>query len=171
MEYKKKNILLLVSFVVMLLVSYQLAIKKTVELKKRVAIQKKELSLLSNAQERLVFLKSQNSVLDSILKSKEISIASSYEQTLLNGVTKHAKKHSLQIIVFEKSHVHVNDDFQTRTYTISVKGTFADLFSFHQDIEKDRLGIIQSVQFLKKRNYRTKKEEVSCDILIQKIES
>lgn len=171
MEYKKKNIILLASFVLMVLVSYQFAIKRTLDMKLLCEQQQTEIDLLSNASEKIAYYTQQNRTLDSILKSFEVTVESSYEQTLLNAVTKHAKSKKLQIISFQKPHVFKDDDFEIKTYTISLKGNFSDLFQFHKLMEKDRLGKIMNVFFEKKRNYKYRRDDIYYTLQIQKVES
>ena len=74
-----------------------------------------------------------------------------------------------EIVSFEKPHTYVADGANLLTFTIEMKGSFRDLMLFSSSLEKQQLGKISSTSFIKKRNYRTRRNELFCTILLQKL--
>jgi hypothetical protein len=171
MDYKLKNKLLLVGFIISLILIYQFAIVKTIEAKKVVSILRKENALLHHISENITYLKKEEIVLDSILKSVDVSIDNSFQQTLLQKITVFTKKNKLQIIAFKEPHQLITNNTKLSTYAFEVKGTFISLLKMVNYIEQLQLGELISIEYKKKKNYRTNSNYLICKIFLQKISS
>jgi hypothetical protein len=169
MTDKQKNIALIVGFLILLLISYQLAIKNTFVLKKRANELQQEKELLSNASQRIFNLQQENRYLDSILMKKEISIENSFQQTLLQKLNTFQKSISISIISFHEPHSIEQNNTVIKTYSFEIKGNFNALLKLLNTLETQQLGQLISIDFEKKKNYRRNKEELIGKFFIQKL--
>lgn len=169
MNSKQKNRMLVLGFVAILLVAYQFSFKKTFELGTSIQNLSKEKELLSNANERIHYLQQHNTHLDSILQSNNVSADRSFEQNLFQRLEKLRKEHKTTIVSFDQPHEFVSDEATMLSYTIEVKGDFRNLMLFASSLEKQRMGKFSSVEFVKKRNHRKRKNELICKIILQKL--
>jgi len=168
MNSKQRNIALVVGFVVMLLISYRFAIKKTFDLGVKIEKLGKDKALLDNAEAQIQGLKMEEQYLDSILQSNDLSIENTFQQTLLIKVTQFTEKHKLKLISSNEPHSFVADGANLLTYEVEVKGSFRNLMLFANDMEQQRLAKVSSLQFIKKRNYRTRRNYLVCKLLLQR---
>jgi len=169
MTGRQKNSVLLSGFIIMLLIAYQFSFKKTAAIKTNLNKLKNDKALLSNANEQIACLQGKNKYLDSILKSNDVSTNQSFEQNLFQKITRLSKGHKTEIVSFEKPHIYVADGANLLTFTIEMKGSFRDLMLFSSNLEKQQLGKISSTSFIKKKNYRTRRNELFCTTLLQKL--
>lgn len=169
MTSKQKNKVLVIGFFALLLVAYQFSFKRTFELSSRIDQLTEDKSLLENASERIGYLQQENSYLDTVLKSNDVSADQSFEQNLFQKISKLRAEHKVEIVSFEKPHEFVTEGSTLLSYTIEVKGGFRELMFFSSSLEKQRLGKFSSVQFLKKRNPKKRKNELIARIVMQKL--
>lgn len=169
MSNQRKNTFLLLGFLALLFISYQISIKKTFAIKTQVTRLEKERDLLSNATHKIFLLQQENKYLDSILTKNNLSIESSFQQTLLEKLTAFAKKQSVDIISFKDPHSFKNNTMTLKTYAFEVKGYFNALLLLTNEIEKQQLGRLISVNFVKKKNYRRNRNELIGQFFIQKL--
>ncbi|PQJ76535.1 hypothetical protein [Polaribacter glomeratus] len=170
MTDQQKNIGLVAGFLILLLISYQFSIKKTLELKDSASELKKEKEMLSNASQRIFDLQQENKYLDSILQKKEISIENSFQQTLLQKLNSFQKIVPVEIISFNEPHTFEENNTILKTYSFEIKGEFSSLIKLMNTLERQQLGKLISVDFEKKRNYRKNKEELIGNFYLQKLE-
>lgn len=168
MTSKQKNIALLVGFLLVLLLSYQFAIKNTLQAKDKYNELQKEKQLFENSKNKIGYLNAQNTYLDSILKSNEIIVDVSFQQVILNKVSKYVEQHQLKIISFNSPHIFKNNTNTLTTYQLEIEGDFIQLVNFVNYFENQRLGNLVSVSFLKKKNYRRNKNYLTVSIYLQK---
>ncbi|MDG2194263.1 MAG: hypothetical protein P8K77_05320 [Polaribacter sp.] len=168
-DYKLKNKLLVAGCVAMLFVVYQFAIQKTIDSKKVLRELTAEKELLHNAADRIAVLQQQNVHLDSLLNSYDISINSSFQQVLLQKITRFAKKKKLQVIAFNEPHQFASNGTKISTYSFEVKGNFIPLLQLVQFLEQQQLGALISIHFEKKKNYSANRTYLTCKLLLQKV--
>lgn len=168
MTNQQKNIALVLGFLLLLIISYVFSIQKTLDLKSRTKELKKEKEMLSNASELIFSLQQENRYLDSILLKKELSIENSFQQTLLQKLNTFSKTATIEIISFDEPHINIENNTNLKTYSFEVKGSFSSLLKLVNTIEKQQLGEIISINFEKKKNYRSNKEELIAQFYIQK---
>ncbi len=169
METRKKNIALVVGFVLMLFLSYQLSVKKTFELKSKIEKLSSDKELLSNAEQKIKRLQIQNKHLDSILISNDVSIDQSFEQSLVEKITKLKELHQVELISYDKPHSFEYDGAKMLSYTIEIKGDFRKMMLFASELEKQRLGEFSSVRIEKKMNYRKGRNELIGTLILQRL--
>ena len=170
MKDKQENILLIVGFLFLLIISYVFSIQKTLDLKLRLKALKKDKELVSNASNRIFSLQQENQYLDSILQQKDLSIENSFQQTLLKKLNVFSKTTPVEIISFQEPHAFKEKNANIMTYSFEIKGNFSALLKLINNIERQQLGEIISVHFEKKKNYRRNKQELIAKFYIQKLE-
>ncbi len=169
MDIKIRNKILVVGFVFLLFVVYKLAISKTIETRSSVSKLLVEKKLLSNVTAKIAQLKLKEYQLDSILKSYNLSIDNSFQQTLLQKVTEFSKKEKLQIIQFKEPHIFIDNEANRSTYSFELKGNFISLLKIVNYLEDLQLGQLISINFVKRKNYRANTNYLTCEILLQKV--
>lgn len=172
MTIKQKNSILLAGFVFMMWVAYQLSFSKTIDLKNQYQVLKKEQQMMRNVSQKLDYLNQQNKHYDAILKSKRIAVGSSFQNNLLKAITSYCKENHLKVITFNKPHIHLKDNASINTYSFVIRGDFTKVNHLIYELEQTyKFGIIKSVHFEKKKNYRHNNYYLDCTILLQQIES
>ncbi|WP_117885593.1 hypothetical protein [Aureibaculum luteum] len=172
MNLKKKNILLLIGFLLMLWVAYQFSFSKTLTLKKQYQTLKIEQELLSNVSGKLLSLKQVNIYYDSILKSKKISTENSFQNNLLQRISVFSDSTNISIVNFNTPHIFEVDNAIINTYSFTLKGDFSSITRLVFELEQEyKLGKIISVHFEKKKNYRRNSNYLEGTILLQKVDS
>jgi hypothetical protein len=169
MNLQQKNSALVIGFLVMLLVAYSFSIRKTFELKKSLNELRKEKEVMFNAEEQLFKLQNENGQLDAVLLKNDLSIENSFQQTLLQKINSFSMNKNCEIIAFNEPHSYISADANLMTYIFELKGNFNELVSFTNYIERQRLGTVQGIHFLKKKNYRKNREELIGTFYIQKL--
>ena len=169
MTAKQKNIGLVVGFCSILFIAYQFSFKKTIEVKsnlKQLAIEQK---LFSNAIKRSNYLQQENTYLDSILASSNISINKSFVHYFIEKITDLKELYKVALISYEKPHTFKFDSATMLSYSIEIKGEFRNLMLFTSSLEQLQMGEFAVVSFEKKKNYSTRKEELYCKLILQKL--
>jgi hypothetical protein len=169
MNNKNKNILLVVGFFVVLFIAYSFSIKKTMEAKELLTTLWSEKELQSNAQSKIFNLQQENAHLDAILRKRDLSIENSFQQTLLKKINSFAEKEKITIISFEEPHEFERNEINLKTYFFEIKGDFRALLKLINELERQQLGQLVSVNFTKKKKYRTNRTALSCQFYIQKL--
>ncbi|CAM1365447.1 conserved hypothetical protein [Tenacibaculum sediminilitoris] len=173
---KKNNsnrnlILLAVGFVVVLLISYPLTIQKTVQLKKEYRKGQQRLQDAKNADQQINTLLQENRFLDSILKANDLQVNASFQQLLLNKITKYTQDNSsLKLTSLSSPHKFESKQIK-ETYIIETKGSFTGLLKFLHYLENQRLGEVTSITFKKNKNYRKNTFELFLKIYLQKVKT
>jgi hypothetical protein len=128
-----------------------------------------EKELQSNAQSKIFNLQQENAHLDAILRKRDLSIENSFQQTLLKKINSFAEKEKITIISFEEPHEFERNEINLKTYFFEIKGDFRALLKLINELERQQLGQLVSVNFIKKKKYRTNRTALSCQFYIQKL--
>jgi hypothetical protein len=164
-----KNKLLIIGFFLLLFMAYSFSIKKTMEAKQLLTTLRSDKELQETAQSKIFNLQQENAHLDSILRKRNLSIENSFQQTLLKKINSFADKEKITIISFEEPHQFESNKTNLKTYFFEIKGDFRALLKLINEFERQQLGQLTSLNFVKKKNYRTNRTELSCQFYIQKL--
>jgi hypothetical protein len=171
MDIRIKNKILVIGFIVSLFIVYKFAVSNTIEVKKMVKNLNNEKLLLNNISDKILNLQVKEAQLDVILKKRNISINHSFQQTLLQNVNSLAEENSLQIIAFNEPHKYNSGITKLFTYSFEVKGDYISLLRMINHLESLQLGNLISVNFEKKKNFRSNIHYLTCKVLLQKVSS
>lgn len=171
MSLKQKNIVLLIGFVLLLWLTYQFSITKTFEAKNEYNTLLNQKELLSNVPQKISYLKQQNKHLDSLLETNKITVESSFQNNLLQFINNYAIDNQLKLVAFNEPHQFVENDAILKTYSFTVKGSFNMILQLIHTLENyGNYGKLVSVNFDKKKNYKTNSVYLECSIYLQRIE-
>ena len=171
MTYKQKNIALVIGFLLLLWLSYQFSIPKTLNLKKQYNNLLEDTAILENGLDKIRQLKAENSYYDSIFESKKIAASSSFQNNLLTKVTAFGAENNLKVVSFNAPHVFDNNGTYINSYGLTVRADFNTITTLIYELEHNfKLGKIISVHFKKKRDYRRRRNYLDCELLLQRIE-
>jgi hypothetical protein len=171
MKIDKKNIALLAGFVLTLILAYQLSISKTFDTRRKFLELQEQTKMQSGITSEIAYLKQQNEYYEKELEKNQISIGSSFQSNLLKIINSFASTNNLQITSFHEPHVFKQQESVTKTYRFSVKGDFSTILRLVHSIEQyGNYGNIVSLDFKKKKNYKSNKEYLECGVLLQRKE-
>jgi hypothetical protein len=167
MTKKQKNILLIVGFVVLLYICYQLAIGKTLEQKEQYDTLSKEVLLSKNAPKKLSLLKQKEVYYDSLLTKYKLD-GSSIQNNLLKVINAHAKTNGIKVVSFLEPHVITKNDLIIKTYDFTLEGRYNAINQLIYQLEQHtKFGEIISLHFEKKKNFRTGRYYLQARVLLK----
>jgi len=159
-----------IGFLLVLYLSYVLAISKTVETKREFLALQQEEQQFNNLSQQLFLLRKKEHYLDSTLQSLNLG-NTSMENNLLRRVNQEAEKHQLKVMDFNPPHVYNDNGTVYKTFHLVLRGTFLDILKAIQAIEQQgSFGEVAHIEFTKQKNYRTSQNYLEATIFIQKLE-
>jgi hypothetical protein len=167
-SYKRRVYLLYAGFLIISIISYDLAFKKTINCISEVKDKTRQISVLNDAPEKLHFFEEKVKTLNLLSASNQNE--SSYEAFLLSKASALARDKSLMIAELPKCDIFLKDGITLKVQKIVLKGTFINLVSFLNSLEKDKtVGNVSSVDFYPVKSLQNKKVEVNMRIYLQMI--
>ncbi|NRB84035.1 MAG: hypothetical protein HRU49_09730 [Winogradskyella sp.] len=167
MTSKTKNRLLIVGFVLMLCMSYQLSISKTIAAKQRYETLSQDALLFNNAPKQISMLRQKEKHFDSILGKYQLN-GLSLQNNLLKTIADLAKKHRLKVISFNEPHKTENDEMSTNHYQFGLQGDFNGILQLVYVLEQEtRFGEVVHLNFERKKNYRTNRYYLEAQVLLK----
>ncbi|CAM1355525.1 hypothetical protein [Tenacibaculum ascidiaceicola] len=161
--------MLLFSFIALLSFIYVFSISKTLGYKKKLIKLQQEREIIDNSTIELKLLKEKSIYLDSILKQENISVTNSFQQIILKKINEFKKENKIELIEFSSSINVLDSNTNIQLYPLIIKGNFNELLSFLNYIEQQGLGEIKNINFLKKKDYKTRKNFLILKLYIKKI--
>ncbi|GAA4235713.1 hypothetical protein GCM10022291_18350 [Postechiella marina] len=167
MTNKTKNIVLIVGFIIVLILCYQLAVSKTLALKKDYNALKKEELLFKNTPKQLSLLKQKQKYYNSLLNKYQIQ-GGSIQNNLLKTINIFSKQNDLKVVRFLEPHLVSDNDLTVKTYRFSVEGNYNALVKlFHHIEQQTKFGEIINLHFVKKKKNRTGKYYLQAHVLLK----
>ena len=167
MTKQYKNLVLLVGFVLVLTLSYKLAIKNTLELKNKHTQLENENGLILKGPQQLNILKQKTVYYDSILGQYKLD-KSSIQNNLLKVINKYATKNQLKVVDFIEPHITTTNDLVIKTYNFTLEGPYNTINQFIFLLEQEtKFGEIISLSFEKKKNYKTAAYYLQARVLLE----
>ncbi len=169
-NFKNKNILLLLLFLLALLLCYKLAISNTLTLRKEYLSLKKEEQLFNNIPQQLTLLSKKEMYLDSVLQKWDLN-NSAMENNLLRVVNKEAAKNDIKVIDFNAPHTNIEGSNNVMTYIFTLEGSYASIIKVIHDLETKRnFGSVTHLGLEKKKDYRNRRTYLEAVVYIQNLE-
>lgn len=167
MTYKSKNISLVVGFILVLILSYQLAISKTFTLRNEYYVLKKEALLFKNTPKQLSLLKQKQIYYDSLLHRYQIK-GTSVQNNLLKTINTFTESNNLKVVRFLEPHAFKKNDLVIKTHQFTLEGDYnAILKLIHYLEQQTKFGEIINLHFQKKKNFKTGKFYLQADVLLK----
>ena len=166
MTSRGKNILLVVSFLLLCFIAYQFSIRKTLALKENITTLEDKASQTENFRLEERQLNQKQSYLDSILVSHNLR-NTSVQNNLLDFLNQQAIETNVSIQSFNEPHSVEINNRATISYQFMLEGPFNELQELLFKLDKTKgFGVIKNVHFEKKRNYRSAIEYIECSVII-----
>ncbi|MFY7669768.1 hypothetical protein ACOSP6_01635 [Tenacibaculum sp. MEBiC06402] len=169
MSYKRKNILLLIGFIVSIPLLYYTTFKSTIDLKNTYAKLLKEKIETDNITSRTLAFRYEGKYIDSILAKENIFVDNSFQQILLKKINGYQESSKIEIIEFNNPIEVLDNSIKSQLYPITIKGDFNSLLQFLNYFEREGLGEIKSYSFKKKKDYARRKEYLVLELLLKKV--
>ncbi len=170
MTIQQKNKVLVLGFLGMLVLGYFLAISETVALKNNYTRLKNSERLNANIPQRLKALEQKEVHYDSLLKHYQIT-ETSLQNNLLQTIDRYAKDHTIKVLSFKEPHTFQEKDKNTYSYAFSVSGDFAGILGLAYQLEqRSKFGMIASLDFEKKTNYRNGSKSLEGHFILQLVQ-
>jgi len=167
MNTKLKNRVLLLAVAVAIVLCYNLAISKTLELHKEQKALEEQAVMFKNTPKQVSLLKQKQMYYDSILTKNQL-IGSSLQNNLLKTINTYASKQDLKVLEFQEPHVATVNELLVKSYRFTVEGSFKGIMALLYTIEqKTRFGEIINVEFEKKKDYKTQKEHLQASVILK----
>lgn len=168
---KQKKIFFLTGFLILVWLAYEFSFSKTIEIHKEYSKLKLQDDLFLMAAENMNNLKQQEKHITSLLRKYQISSESSFQNNLLSKINRHCLKSQTKIIRFNDVHrFQLRNNAIQETYQFTIESDFISILNFVYSLEvENQFGKIISLQFKKKKNYRTKNENLFCTVFLQRV--
>ena len=170
MQLNRKNKLLLFGFLVVLYLSYSLAISKTIFYYNQYQSQKEQINNIENSPKMLLLLKIKEKQVDKWLLLNNSS-SNSFQNDFLKELTTYSENHNLKIIDFVEPHKFSDKELTVSSYSFALEGSFNAILKLVNFIEnKGNLGTIKHINSIKNTNFKTNQDYLTTTIIIQKNE-
>lgn len=167
MTSKTKNTILILSFLITLMVCYQLAIVKTIDLKKEYNNLKQQEILFANTPKQVMLLKQKQQYYDGLLSKYQLN-GSSVQNNLLKTINIFADSTNIRVIGFLEPHIIHKNDLKISTYQFTLEGDYNAIIKLIHKLEQDtKFGEIIHLAFEKKTNLRTGNVSLQAQILLK----
>lgn len=171
MSYKRKNIILIIGFVLSLPLLYYTTFSNTIELKKTHTKLLKEKDDADNITSRTLIYKQEGKYIDSVLAKENIFADNSFQQILLKKINGYQESYKIEIIEFSNPIEVLDNSIKAQLFPVVVKGDFNTLLRFLNYFEQEGLGEIKSYSFKKKKDFSRRREYLALELLLKKVVS
>lgn len=166
MNSKRKNIVLVVGSVLLLVLCYKLAIQKTLENRTEYNKLKEQEALFNDLPKQFGLLNEKNKYYDSLLNRFQIT-ETSIQNNLLKTINKRTKELNVKVIDFNEPHVFVENETRKNSYMFVLEGSFENMLKLIQQLEqKTKYGEIMNVHMEKSKRPRSRKEILQATVMI-----
>lgn len=153
----------------MLLVSYQFAIRNTLDARKDFKRLELQSNQVRNIPKTIATLRQKESYYDSILKKMDIG-DTSVQNNLLRTINEEARGRNVKVMGLNEPHVEIEDNNRRITYSFSLGGGYTGILKTVHTIErKGNFGEIVHLGFEKKKNYRTGRSSLEAIVFVQQV--
>ena len=171
MNQKNKNILLIVGLILFWILAYAFGFSKTIDLIAQNDKLQAQKEIHQSAPAQLAALAKKEKQLNEILAKNNVE-GSSVQNNLLKTLQNLSSTSDFMVVNFEEPHVSVDEPSNkvTTTYNFTLEGDYKSLLSVVYALEqKYSFGNIVHTGFEKKKNYRTRKNYLQCNVLLQRL--
>ncbi|PRP65882.1 hypothetical protein [Nonlabens agnitus] len=166
MKKYKKEVLLVLYFVILVWACYSLAIKKTMDKKNELNVLKLNTQKYEQIKNSLLMLRKREKDYDAILLENNIDVATTRKGLLeiLNGIQDSV---GVRLVAYEKPHTFEENNIRTKTYRFIVEGNFNDINKTIYLLEQNVLvGRVRHLNFKVEKNYKENNKYLQAEIFI-----
>lgn len=170
MNSKRKNILLIIGFSVLLFICFKLALVKTLDLKKEYQELKSKEKLFENLPKQLALLNRKQVYYDSLLVTYQRN-SSSVQNNLLQTINSFADSSNIKVIQLLKPHTVNNNELKINSFQFSLAGNYNNVIKLVHNLEqKSKFGEIVNLHLEKKKDFRTGKYYLQAHLILRSFE-
>jgi hypothetical protein len=167
--YKKKLKFLLYSFVVFMVIAYNVTIRRTIELNQECKKLKEQSEYITNAPMLISQLESKQRTFDRII-GMNINSGLEFQKVLLERLGEYCAANHIVLRDFPEVSRFVNDDYLLETHEVALEGNFSGLVRLVYNLEqKYRLGKIISLKYEAVKDLKTGELHLVARFFIQNI--
>ncbi len=167
--YKTKILYLLTVFVLLLILSYSLAVKKTFQLKRICKDLKSKIGQVDNAPELISKLSARLNQIDDIVGTS-LETKVDIQDLIIDEVSHYCQQQNINFRELPARHTFNEKDYLVETHIVRIQGGFKKLVKLLYLIENEyNLGRVSSTRFFTTKNIKTKRTELLLEIYIQNI--
>lgn len=167
MSGKTKNIILIVVFLIASFICHELAISKTIALKKEHAALTQQSNIFDNIPKQIALLKQKEKYYDSLFLKYQLN-GGSIQNNLLKTINSYANVSNLKIVSFLEPHIIHTSDLKISTYQFTLEGDYNNILKLIHKLEQEtKFGEIINLHFVKKTNYKTGTEYLQAQVLMK----
>lgn len=169
LNYKTRNLLLLVLSLLVGYFAYSRAITATLNLKSECYLLEQQSVQAESASEKIKIVRLEISNINHLLGSGKKGI-SDVNRELVEFITREASKRSLTLRDFPEVHFFKGPQMNLYTQTCTIQGTFKEIVQLLFDLENEFAGVnVTSVKFHTKQDMKTKKNYLYAECFIQSV--
>lgn len=170
MKLDKRNKLLAGGLLLLLVLSYYLALDKTLVLRRTSQELSSEAAQFSDISGKLAVLQQKQRHYDSLLVQMNMD-DSSLQNNLLKQLNRQAALHDIKVMDFNPAHTHESEGTRFDTYSFDLRGNYTDILKVLYDLEqKGNYGEIVHLAFEKKKDYRTRRYHLDAMVFVQQLQ-
>lgn len=167
MKLDNKNKILFIGFVLLLFLSYHLAIKKTLYLRADYLGNLENQELAKNIPLELAALSKKEIYLDAQFDKRNLS-SSNFQTDLLKFLNENDTTKSVKLIEFKSPHIFQDKSAENVTYMMKLEGRYTEILNVLYSLENQSgFGIISHTSFEKQSNHRTQKEHLQSSVFLK----
>ncbi len=169
LTYKKKVMYLFAGFVILLILSYSLSIRRTVKLGEICTNLEEQKESLQNAPSKIQKIGNELNNINAMI-GKDMHVDMDVQSAILEKTGHYCQHQRLTLKSFPKTHYYKDKDYLVMTNKLVVEGEFIKILKLIYKFEqKFQLGKIISVQFEKERDRKTKRMKLYGSLFIQNV--
>lgn len=169
LTYKKKNGLLLGSIVLLLIIVYFVAIRKTVNAYSSYKENQEKVLNANSAPQKVAYYKKKLADIENIIKKQQGS-GMDNQELLLSVVSDYCNENDLVLKDFPLPVIYTDKDYTIETSIFEIQGGFIKLLKLIYELEqKTVVGKVMCVNYEIKKNYKTKSFALTATIYLQNI--
>lgn len=168
----KKITLLLFTYGITLVFCYLMAVSPTIKYYNQYNKQLETLANFKklNTTEKKLYQKDQQ--LNNFLNTYNRDDNTTFQNNLLQKLNRFCTTDKLEIIAFNAPHLFLSHGIITSSYSFTLKGNYKDILETLNSIENSPgIGVIKSIHFIKKKNYKTGKNYLTASVILEKKEN
>lgn len=169
LTYKRKNGLLAVTSILLLLVVYSLGINKTIKAHHEYSESEKKMKIAENAPQMAAQLEKELILMD-IKLGNQSTPGQNTSENLLSLITNYCQNNHAVLREFPQTTIANQGDMIIETNQFVVGGSFATILKLVYILEqKHKVGKVASVKYQLKKDFKTKEMLLTATVFIQNI--
>lgn len=169
MTQKNKNILLIIGFLLVLVLSYRMAFSRTLSAHREVNALEEETVTFENLAGMSATLNAREKFADSVLRKNNIR-NSSIQNNLLELLNQESEEKHFTITEFNEPHEFTENGATITSYRFTLRGEFNVMQDVLYTLEQQyNFGKVSHVNFHKKRDYRKRKDYLLCTVIMESV--